>query len=1012
MLRLSLLGISTLLIFNGYGSIQVPVASQPKSLTSHTSQNQPELRLEFDWIQKHQKIVIGTGVPIATFFLYLFVLRVRPLWLLLLPSEFTLPRTSVKLSPEILQFLKYRPRVLDAWVAKRITQVRKEFEERYTVKKRRIHVSVPVSLAQESISELTPKDLHKLFQKHQFRLLILGEGGSGKTSIACQIARWAMSAAEQERLCQYPMIPVLIEDEIDETIFDSIAHQLKNLRDEEKPITEELLKHLLRRRRILVIVDHLSEMSKESQKAIRLRDANSPINALILTSRILGIVGKEVTQTILKPLRVSGKQLSIFMDAYLSKCGKRDLFEDAEYFSHLSRLSQIVTNNRDITVLFAKLYADQMIVLTQEINHVELPNNIPDLMLSYLNELNRTIQESKVEDYIIQRKAQVIAWECIKETFKPETAEKEKALAALCASNKDMDVEATRNTAKLHLDYLENRLFLIRTISPLNKRIRFSLDPLAEYLAGLYIVNCFRDNKISWKNFVEEVSEKPGTLEEIRGFLLAVRDCCLARKAQIEIPNFAIEELGKLAGLDLARLEEERLSRRVRRLTSELFVPEVRDRQRAAQELSSIYGEMGTARKPAISALLRALMDEEYTVCSDALLALSHIGGATEPVLRALLIRFDHTDERIRFIAFKAFSQHTYSQSRFKGLLANFNNESVLQKLLAKFSGKNDSTEDVSQHVLNGILARLKEAGNYSEIRNEAAEMFCQLSKDSKFAAEGLLTLLVDDNVEINSSIVQAFNGLNKASEHVVKSLSASLNSENKTVNLRAAKVIRLLNRSSDFLVSKLILLLEDRNPEISSTAATELRLLNNSSESVLQALALQHKNPHSIVRASVAEALGKLSNSSESIQQVLMILLKDREDKVSRCAAIALVESSDGSELSVRNLLSLFREMRESARSGVAPAFRQKHRESHLLYKVLFEEMNDINSDMRIFAIDFLRECNDWWSKSVIASLKELLSAQELEVRSRAKQTLQALRDAEREEEEEWERIYGGMGD
>ena len=91
-------------------------------------------------------------------------------------------------------------------------------------------------------------------------------------------------------------------------------------------ISEVLLEHLLRERRILVIVDHLSEMSDSDTQG------NSPrtfrkfviVNCLIVvTSRFEEKLG-QVTKTTLKPLRIQGNRLSSFMEAYLTQANKRE----------------------------------------------------------------------------------------------------------------------------------------------------------------------------------------------------------------------------------------------------------------------------------------------------------------------------------------------------------------------------------------------------------------------------------------------------------------------------------------------------------------------------------------------------------------------------------------------------------------------------------------------------------------------------------------------------------------
>ena len=91
------------------------------------------------------------------------------------------------------------------------------------------------------------------------------------------------------------------------------------------------------------------------------------------------------------------------MEAYLTSLAKRDLFSDSEFFAACSRLSTMV-GTRNITPLLAKLYAEELIaakVYAAKEFMPQLPNNIPDLMLYYINELNRILQDNKLDDWTI-----------------------------------------------------------------------------------------------------------------------------------------------------------------------------------------------------------------------------------------------------------------------------------------------------------------------------------------------------------------------------------------------------------------------------------------------------------------------------------------------------------------------------------------------------------------------------------------------------------------------------------
>jgi hypothetical protein len=355
-----------------------------------------------------------------------------------------------------------------------------------------------------------------------------------------------MADRPTEGLCtQHRMLPVVIEQALEpkdtehpRPFTDALRGELRALTHQEDPIPEELLLQLLQRRRVLVIVDHFSEMPDATRQEIRPGQPTFPANALVVTSRLEEELGG-VPPTTVKPLRVQGNRLSSFLEAYLTQRGTREYFDDAEFFEACRRLSLMV-GTRDLTVLLAKLYAEQMIAAKEGPAERVLPDTIPDLMLRYVNEVNRGIERPKQEDRTVHRVAKVMAWECLERTYRPTPAPREAVLAALRG---EPDAEAL-------LAYLEDRLRLIQTVGAARNQIRFALDPLAEYLAGLYVVEAYGDNVDAWEQFFAHADGLPDAPEAIRGFLLAVRDCCLAQGTGAKVSAMMAGELAKRAGVE------------------------------------------------------------------------------------------------------------------------------------------------------------------------------------------------------------------------------------------------------------------------------------------------------------------------------------------------------------------------------------------------------------------------------------------------------------------------------
>ncbi len=596
-------------------------------------------------------LLYGTVTPIF----WLMILGWKPLWILrmndtLQPyTDFEMPLptgNSLKIPLRFVLFLgwfHHHPRVLDAWVDQQVGIARHAFIQKSTVRDRQVHIPIPAVLQGKTIAELASSNLQSTFGDGRQCLLIWGEGGSGKTSLAINLAKWAMSSRKTQRLAKHRMLPVLIEQELDfrvppnrDPFREAIRGQLQALIDSANPISDEFLDRLLRLRRILVIVDHLSEMSPESRAAIRPGHPDFPANALIVTSRAEETLDR-VPKTVIKPLRIEGNRLSSFLEAYLMKCQKRELFTDAEYFDACSQLSKMV-GQRNVTVLLAKLYAEQMIAIKSGVNDGFLPDNIPSLMLSYLNELNRDHNHHEPDDRRIHQLSKIIAWECLKQTYRPAPAKRQTILIAL---QRELRVDEAQAIA--WLNHLENRLRIVHTVGPAQDQMCFALDPLAECLAALHWVEHYGHDVAAWSQWFMQADTMPGNPDSIQGLLLAMRDCCLHRSADLDIPEFVLDELGRRVGLTTELLRKSQVEQRIVRLHPRILDGEIPVRLRAIREL----GDMGTAAKPLLPVLLQALADRDWRIRYETAKTIGLIGPEARTAIPALTDRLLDSDRRV-----------------------------------------------------------------------------------------------------------------------------------------------------------------------------------------------------------------------------------------------------------------------------------------------------------------------------------------------------------------------------
>jgi hypothetical protein len=281
-------------------------------------------------------------------------------------------------------------------------------------------------------------------------------------------------------------------------------------------------------------------VADDSSKA-RPENPAFPAAALIITSRNEEQFGEEIT---LLPSRIDKDRLIGFISTYTAQLGASDL-QDVALLAARQRLVEMLSDGtREATPLLAKLYAEQLVLpstLGQQLD--QLPTTVPDLMLSYISSLNRNRKPADPDNPTVHKATQVASWSCLKDAFRPGKASKMEIRNQL--EQADIDVHL--------LDDLEHRLGLVRTIKPAETDVLFSIDPLSEYLAAMWVLKQNRDRDDLWAHFIADADSKAGAPEAIRGFLAAVRDCCLISTGAPLIPQFVIDALSKRIAFPIHR---------------------------------------------------------------------------------------------------------------------------------------------------------------------------------------------------------------------------------------------------------------------------------------------------------------------------------------------------------------------------------------------------------------------------------------------------------------------------
>ena len=203
------------------------------------------------------------------------------------------------------------------------------------------------------------------------------------------------------------------------------------------------------------------------------------------------------------------------MEAYLTQRGVRDRFNDSDFFEGCQKLSAMV-RERQITALMAKLFAEQMIRSKEGDDESDLPATVPDLMLSYLNELFHNASREELRS--VQRDAKIIAWKCLEGHLRPAAADYSDVVQALGNEN-----------VEKRLKILEHDLRLITIVGAAQDKIRFNLDPLAEHLAAQYLVDHYKEDEVFWRSFLDRIDAMLTDDAIINEFILALHECWMVK---------------------------------------------------------------------------------------------------------------------------------------------------------------------------------------------------------------------------------------------------------------------------------------------------------------------------------------------------------------------------------------------------------------------------------------------------------------------------------------------------
>jgi hypothetical protein len=144
------------------------------------------------------------------------------------------------------------PEVLDTWVARSILKVEAALQQLDLFTQRQFYVAVPVRNGRGGpvIERPSAEALRPIFARNRAVISIVGPGGTGKSMLACALARWAIANDPSERLVPHRMLPVFIVQDTTNLV-ETVTQELRRMLGAEE-LPDDLVRGLLTKQRLLI----------------------------------------------------------------------------------------------------------------------------------------------------------------------------------------------------------------------------------------------------------------------------------------------------------------------------------------------------------------------------------------------------------------------------------------------------------------------------------------------------------------------------------------------------------------------------------------------------------------------------------------------------------------------------------------------------------------------------------------------------------------------------------------
>jgi len=315
------------------------------------------------------------------------------------------------------------------------------------------------------------------------------------------------------------MLPVWVDEELggNNTLFDVVKRKLTAWFTQEE-VETELIQLLLRKLRILVIVDRLSERSVTTQQYLSTIHGGLKVNAVLVTTR--QIVNFEATGAVVYPAALDSKSLLHFMTTLLEQYKEQAAFGERQAFASIgeqldlgNRLAALIQvrgkGNQEVPILPlpVRIFVDEALQLIHEGRSLDgLPSSLPEAYFRSLEKVNPKTPDTKngMTDEAMLRAAKVLGRLATESDFIPKEFSRGAARDRLQSAGWT-DKRGPDPVQRL----LDNGVLTERKCLS-NYWLRFQLDPIAEFLsAAAWAEDCGRNIDL-WTNLKRDSAAASG----------------------------------------------------------------------------------------------------------------------------------------------------------------------------------------------------------------------------------------------------------------------------------------------------------------------------------------------------------------------------------------------------------------------------------------------------------------------------------------------------------------------